>query len=402
MPLFLRLLPIFMELSTSLRTVSRLKLPFDLRPAEILRVPPAETTFDRYCHVDSMSVSRLRVTRNSLLEFADPVDPTFVSLPSETLLYGRCNSDEDCSLSRARPFCLDGVCRECRPGNEFEDCGTSTAICSAESSFTCSECVTDEECKLGTVCRTVFNQEHYLVNRTMTRKTCNKCESVPPFGEVTNPSNCEWRCPINTFYSPETTDSHESCNDCPVCGRGQFYGSSDSPSQFFSTCTNSTNVICSECSSIGIDSMDENFCAQILPPSEIVQDSLFVGDLGDHYPCRFFECKQGWFLDHSLGKCRKCHLTMCAPGETLENCGDNSPGKCVPCPNGRHKPRNGEWIVPNDPLYSIKRPIDTCQFVCAKNFVFDSENNVCVKCDPGADKTDPLACVENVTTYRVD
>ena len=400
--IFISLVGTSYGLRTRSRVSARLSLPFSLNPAQGLPVPAPETAFTRYCHVDPMSVSNLRPNKGSLMEYSDSADSSDSLIPRQNLIYGTCASDDECSSFHSRPFCIEGICRECRSGYEFEDCGSSSAVCSAQTDFTCSNCGSDEDCKVGLVCRTVFDQSSYLANNTLTRKTCNRCESVPPFGEIVNPAHCEWRCPIKTFYSPEIEDTPESCVDCPVCGRSQFYAPSDSKSKFFSTCTNATNVVCADCSAIGIDSSDENFCASILSPDEAHQDSVSVGDLGEHLPCRFFECKPGWFLDHSIRKCKQCHLTMCPSGETLVGCGGSNPGKCAPCPNGRNKPRRADWIVPNDPLYKIQNPIDTCQFVCPDNTVLN-DDNACVKCDPGAPPTTPLACVDSRTTpYRID
>jgi hypothetical protein len=384
------------------RVSSKLSLPFSLNPGQALPVPAVESAFNRYCHIDSMSVSHLRQSKGSLMEYDDKSDFPEISTPRENLIYGTCATDDECSLFHSRPFCIEGICRECRSGYEFEDCGTSSAICSAQTSFSCSQCGSDEDCKVGTVCRTVFDQSSYLANNTWARKTCNRCESVPPFGEIVNPANCQWRCPIKTFYSPETDDTPESCLECPVCNQAQFYAPSGSKSEFFSTCTNATNVVCADCASIGIDTSDENFCATILSPDESHQDSVSVGDLGEHLPCRFFQCKSGWFLDHSIRKCKQCHLTMCPPGETLVDCGGTNPGKCVPCPNGRQKPRRADWIIPNDPLYKIHNPLDTCQFICPDNTVLNDEN-ACVRCDPGAPATESLACVDSrATPYRIE
>lgn len=382
---------------------SQLSLPFSLKSATDLPLPQPESAFGRYCHVDSLTVNRLRDRRPSLMEYGEFTPQSDPSVFVESLMYGNCSNDDDCAGAHSRPFCIEGMCRECRSGYEFEDCGTSSALCASETGFTCSQCGSDDDCNVGTVCRTVFDKQEYLVNHTMARKSCNHCESVPPFGEITNTTQCEWRCPIDTFYSPQSEDSPESCIACPMCTKGQYYAPADSPNTFFSTCTNATNVICSDCASIGIDSSDENFCAEILSPNESNQDSLFVGDLGPQFPCRFFQCKSGWFLDHSLGKCKRCHLSMCPPGQTLTSCGDNNPGRCVPCPNSRHKPRTAEWIVPTDPGFAIKQPLDTCQFICPEKTIYNPDDNACIRCDPGAPSTDPLACVDSSTTaYRIE
>jgi len=83
---------------------------------------------------------------------------------------------------------------------------------------------------------------------------------------------------------------------------------------------------------------------------------------------------------------------MCKPGEILSGCENGNPGACTPCPGGRHKPRQGEWIIPNDAKYEIFLPQDTCKFFCPKGTIFDSTDKQCIRCDPGAPPGDSLAC----------
>jgi ribosomal protein L24E len=98
-------------------------------------------------------------------------------------------------------------------------------------------------------------------------------------------------------------------------------------------------------------------------------------------------------LDHVKGKCRRCHYTMCPPGQYLSGCSNDSPGKCESCPNARRKPRQGEWITANDPSIRIQDAKDTCKFTCPNGTIFDSEStHQCIRCDPGAPQGDSLAC----------
>lgn len=377
------------------QSMSTVSLPFSFDAAKLLPVPSSDV-FSRYCHVDPATTPRLR--QSSLMEYGGEEDAPEQE-PKENLVYGKCQADSDCHGHR--PYCIDSICRECREGYEFEDCGTTMVKCNEESKFTCSECVNDEECRSSTFCRSVFHRKSFLQKDEMARNECVKCESAPLFAEVVDTNSCHWRCPIESYYKTGLDGEADSCVDCPVCGSGQFYAPvAVTPTKFFTQCTNATDVVCTDCAKIGVDSSSTDFCAAILSPADTHQDDITVGDLGSEMPCRFFQCKDSWFLDSSVNKCKKCHVTMCAPGEFLGGCGGTNPGKCQAC-KGR-LPRGGEWIDPTDAKNNIKGvDHDTCQFTCPIGTVYDEDDNRCVKCDRRAKAGEDHACDPEGKVYKL-
>ena len=370
------------------RSMSTVAMPYSLESAQLIPVPSSDDVFSRYCHIDPRTTTRLRLRMPSLIEYGGEEDEPTVS--RETQLYGRCDEDSDCHSHR--PFCYDNICRQCREGSEFEDCGTSAAVCSEATQYMCSECDSDEHCRSSTYCRAVFDGLAMLTGHRLPRHNCVACDSVPPFGEVVDKKICSWRCPIDTFFQPRSEDVDEdSCVECPKCHNGQFYAPrSDPESRFYSQCTNATDVVCTDCAAIGIDASKPDFCATILTPSNLHLDDLSVGDLGAAHPCRFFQCKDLWFLDASVNKCKKCHLTMCPPGQLLDGCAGSAPGRCTAC-KGR-LPRGAAWIDPTDEAYGIRVPGDACRFTCSRATVYSEDENACVRCDPGRPKDDDLGC----------
>jgi hypothetical protein len=385
------LLTEYKALKLSTTSKLQLSLPFSLDSAEAQKVPSNENYINRYCDADPGATPRLASTV-SLMEYGGPEDVG--SFSREHMLYGKCEEDTDCaSQSSSRPYCVDNICRECREGYEFEDCGPSGSFCNAENGYTCSTCTKDEECPSMSYCRTSYGASSTIVSGKMPRKSCLKCETVPDVGEIIDEGTCAWRCPIEQYYLPPASPGEKpSCLDCPSCSAGQFYAPRLTPkTQFFSVCTNATDVICNECSSIGVDDSKPEMCAKILSPSMRLLDDNSVGDLGSQFPCRFFKCKEGWFLEGMRSKCKKCHLTMCPSGEFLAGCGNVDPGACKPC-KGR-LPKGAYFIDPTDPQYTIVNPEDTCQFKCSEDeTIFDHETNACVACDSSANADDENAC----------
>ena len=370
-----------LQTSTRVKSQLSLSLPYSLDSARPLTIPQGDLE-GRYCHSDPDHTMNLRVHSGSLMEYGGDEEEGVEPVLRETLLYGHCDADSDCQAAGSRPFCIENACRECREGSEFEDCGTSAAKCGEETEYTCSECVEDDDCKRGKFCRLTYSKSVFLNKGVVARRTCVACENVPDFGEVTNPTTCSWRCPINEYFLME--DDVAACKDCPVCGHAQFYAPSHSPTSFYSTCTNGTEVVCANCASIGVPVEDENFCATLMSPDILHTEDMAVGDLGEAFPCRFFQCKASWFLDLSVNKCNKCHYSMCALGQRLEGCGGLSPGACVGC--AKPKPKTGVWTGPN------------CQFLCPSGNVFDGTD--CVKCDPGAEEGTDHACREGMLYGR--
>ena len=362
----------------SLKSMSTVSLPYSMDWGQMLPVPNVSEVFSRYCHVDSEFTTRLRHTQSGFMEYGGEEAEGPIS--EAELVSGHCSEDTDCG--KERPYCIDEVCRECREGNESEDCPiVKGAICSEETRYTCSSCARDQNCRSGTYCRTVFDKMEALNSGKLPRNQCVACDTVPVYGEIVDAGNCRWRCPIEEYFftsnddDDDDDDESSGCSACPKCAVGEYYAPrSKKSSHFYSTCTNATDVVCSDCASIGIKSEDSSFCAKILSPSPRLAEQIAVGDLGEGYPCRFFECKPNWFLSLSVKKCKKCHMTMCAPGEYLAGCGGIHPGECQAC-KGRI-PRGAEWIIGNSGEFSISKPIDTCQFTCPKNHVF--EDGECV------------------------
>ena len=385
-----------MALRLKTKIQSQISMPFNLESAESLKIPSSENVTLRYCDEDPSSTPRLD-SASILMEYGAYESD---GISREHMLYGKCEDDEECGFgSKGRPYCVDGICRECREGYEFEDCHSLSAFCSADNGYTCSTCASDNDCPSKSYCRTVATSASFGSGK-MPRKECVKCDMVPEPGEVIDTTTCDWRCPIEQYLLSATSPGEQaSCLDCPSCSAGQFYAPHSSPrTHFYSSCTNATDIVCNECSSIGIDDSKAPMCAKLLSPSTRHLNDEFVGDLGSHFPCRFFECKQGWFLSGTRSKCKKCHLTMCPSGEFLAGCGKADPGVCKPC-KGR-LPRGAYFIDPTDPQYVIVNPEDTCQFQCGKDKVFDDDSNACLACDANASADEETSCGSN-RVYRL-
>lgn len=371
----------------SLKSMSTVSLPYSMDWGQMLPVPNVSEVYSRYCHIDAEFTTRLRHSPSGFMEYGG--EEAEGSTSEAELVSGHCSEDADCG--KVRPYCIDEVCRECREGNESEDCSSvKGAICNEETRYTCSACATDLNCRSGTYCRTVFDKMEALNSGKLPRNQCVACDSVPVYGEIVDAGKCRWRCPIEEYFSKSNDDDESSgCSECPKCAVGQYYAPKDNiASHFYSTCTNATDVVCSDCASIGIKSEESSFCATILSPSPRLADQISVGDLGEGYPCRFFECKPNWFLSLSVKKCKKCHMTMCAPGEYLAGCGGIHPGECRAC-KGRI-PKGAQWIISNSGEIAIYKPLDTCQFTCPLNHVF--EDDECVVASNGG--TDQLYSLE--------
>ena len=332
---------------------------FSASPAQILPVPAWTDMFERYCHVDPPVPARLRVSSLSLLEYGSGENDE----PVQEDNY--CEEDVECqSRDLHRPFCTDNVCRQCREGNEFSDCGSSAAKCTEETSYMCSECIFDEDCHGGLFCRSTLHEG----------RKCVSCESVPLFGKLVDSKNCSWQCPIDHSFQSAVPD----CVDCPQCQEAQYYApalTSAGPS-FYTTCTNATDPVCTDCGPV-----PNNFCAQLLSPLERQANDFSIGDIGQSYPCRFFKCLPSWFLDLAIGKCQHCHTSMCAPGSNLVGCGGLNPGACVSCGS-----------LPGDAW------VGGCRFTCPSGQIF--LDSACQRCDPGVLEGDRLYCPKERREYE--
>ncbi len=337
---------------------------FPLEVAKELPIPAPNDVFNRYCHSDPHPMSRLRVVRyTSLLEYDDRAEGDLDEreLERTAMLYGHCDEDSDCD--ELHPFCVNSVCRECR---ESEDCPSPALVCSSQTGFTCSECESNEDCS-GDICRFGFNQTSFASHLAPSTKQCSHCPShIPEAAQIIDPARCSWRCPIDMHI-----DSLGDCSICPACSDNQFYSSALSKSSFLTTCTNATQAVCGDCSVLaGIPGPDDKkFCAKIKSPTMPLHADPAVGDLGPNFPCRYFTCNSGWFLDLSVNKCRQCHYSMCTPGQRLEGCGDEHPGRCVPCSG--QKPKSASWAAGNE---------QGCTFMCPKGSEYDEDEGECVRC----------------------
>ena len=367
--------------STRTTLSTSLSLPYSFDWGRLLPLPNSTDVFERYCHIDAEFTTRLRAKGDgaAFMEYGGAEEGVLLS--EVDLISGHCSEDADCG--KGRPYCIDEVCRECREGYEFEDCEVKGAICNEETRYTCSVCASDTDCRSGTYCRQVFDKTEALLTGKIPRNQCIACDSVPVYGETVDVSQCTWRCPIEKYYlsSEGGEEDSSTCLDCPQCSAGQYYAPRTNMSSFFySACTNASDVVCFDCDSIGVKSQDKNFCANILSPSPRLANQVSVGDLGESFPCRFFECKENWFLSSTVNKCKRCHMTMCAPGEFLSDCGGVHPGSCSAC-KGRI-PRNARWIQANSGEYEIESPKDACRFKCPPKYRF--QDNECVACEASA------------------
>lgn len=269
-----------------------------------------------------------------------------------------CTVDSNCPSPT--PFCLGGMCRECRYST---DCAPPTSFgwtknfCSFDTNYSCSECVSDSDCT-GKICRTVSD------GVLPARKRCVSCEAtiVPEDGVVRSPATCDWFCEDpNDMVGPDG-----KCTPCPKCQDGEMLIPTEdftlsTPNYFFQSCNRARNPRCVKCPGIS------NPCADLLSPTTSYTGVVGVGQLGSVYACRTFKCKPGWWLDTKINQCRVCDYRSCPAGQKLYNCGVASAGYCVPCSVTFPE---GYWFInPRDASHAVTVADDVCKPQCNSNEV---------------------------------
>ena len=275
------------------------------------------------------------------------IEKTAVARTSTRQIFVPCNKTSDCSgeATSSTPYCFQGICRECMNVN---NCTSSPSLfCNAETSFTCSECRTDTDCSGGKICRMVFGS-------SVNRKRCVACTNaqVPKGAIVNETASCSWFC-----LGSQTLNSDGACAACPVCSSGQMLiPSSDfalaTPNSFFPACQGSSDPRCVACPG------QNNGCATQLSPSFDYSKQVFVGKLPPQFPCQYFTCNEGWFLDRAINQCRRCELRSCPSGKYLADCAGVSAGTCTACP--AQADPNIPFIDPRSSAYSVKTALDVC------------------------------------------
>ena len=296
---------------------------------------------------------------------------SFIDLP--VALYGSCTSDSDCVTGR-RSHCLDGMCRECSGPTVQSDCPNvvNADFCSAETQYTCSECLSDSDCGGMGYCNFAFPSIDSIP--MMPRKVCTLCANVPADAELFDVARCAWRCPVGS--SPNGS----GCSATPVCTDRQYLGpSGQTDDLWYTKGVNASTPVCAECSRIGpID--NSTFCAVL------VNDTLpgIVGNLNPPSPCGTFTCKQGYRLNSGHDTCLKCRYGSCPPGQWLDGCIGDSAGVCAPCdPSGLTQTDvNATWVdLQRSGLVAIVTdPSAACLRICLDGF-FRNTTNACVSCD---------------------
>jgi hypothetical protein len=244
-----------------------------------------------------------------------PRESSFLQSPADEIVlttvsalkrqYGSCSADSECDSLSPRKYCVDSICRECKPSSRATDCPNSHSdeLCSEFTEFTCSECLDDDYCSEG-VCRFVFPSVALVP--MMPRKQCTLCDVVPLNGEITNVAACEWRCPLGTVYDGNT------CAASPQCDSSTEYlaPSGEETELYFSPGVNMTDAVCGDCMDmIGREIYEsDSFCANLVP------EKKNGGNLSSDLPCGSFECRQGWTLTKNHDQCERCDFGKCVPG----------------------------------------------------------------------------------------
>lgn len=301
--------------------------------------PPMVQEVGTYCHHDDIMSNEI-VTDFIQIDGAKLNVKSIDPVGFDSFEYGKCMSDSDCKVFKhsSRRFCIDGICRECRPSSIASDCGHPSAHCSEATGYTCSSCSMDEDCPGKEICRFHIDASKYYTKHALPRKSCSSCphdskdSMLPIEAAITNSTTCDWQCPSHLSRIESGTSSgtsHTTCGVCPMCKDGEYLGSERSSKKWFNSCSESINPKCFSCGAIA-----STFCANLIfnPRETIHNDNLLdLLDLGPAHPCRYFTCKAGWYADRNIRKCKKCHLhNMCGEGMELVNCGGASPGECVP------------------------------------------------------------------------
>jgi hypothetical protein len=292
---------------------------------------------------------------------ARPIPPATSLVETKQGTVTSCKSDADCNSASGTPFCLAGLCRECRYSS---DCPAPTTFqwaqnfCSLDTSYACSECAKDSDCgeSSGKICRTVFSPYG------QDRKRCVGCdpEAVPEDGVLKTQSSCDWYCQSATdMIGPDG-----KCEPCPTCTDGQMLVPTEDfalsqPRNFFPACPMSNNPRCIDCPA------KDNPCAIILSPTSNWVGVPGVGKLPSAYACGTFKCKADWWLDSTINQCRKCDYRSCPAGQRLVGCGVASAGTCQPCPYAL--PVGVSYISPRDLTYTVTVPDDVCKPSCNAN-----------------------------------
>ena len=323
-------------------------------------LPSLGTTGERYSAAVAEQMATLSVPSKA------PAVPEPVPQPAEP--YGHCLSDNDCGARRTH--CVANICRECTPESIQSDCPNlpltdddNSDHCSAETHYTCSECLADSDCVSGGICRWVFPNIDAVP--MMPRKLCTECQNIPASAELFDVATCQWRCPIDT-----TLKGNECVSFAPCLG-SQYTGSTSQADVFYSPGVNTTDATCAECKALGpID--DPTFCADLT--------SKGAGDLGKASPCNHFECHVGYRLNEEHDQCLKCRYRSCAPGEFLSHCESDSAGLCTAC-NPSLVNANSTWVsLIRVPELPITIPESACLTVC-KDSYYRLSTGECVSCD---------------------
>ena len=310
---------------------------------------------------------------------------SFVQLPppvTQLSPYGQCMSNSDCTTLGRRRYCIDASCRESSASTWQSDCPNSPEqeMCSAETGYTCSQCLDDSGCSLvGGVCRFVFPNLN-VTYPLMPRKVCTLCPQVPVSAEIFDASTCQWRCPTGTAFDY----SSGACVTAPTCpAASQYYGVASSDVKFFYPSYNSVNMtspICRDCSSLGPVN-DADFCASLIDPSNPPPNIPFgtLNTTTSLRPCSSFTCKAGFYLNPTKSMCRPCNYAACPGGYTLTGCGQDQPGRCTPCSTSSKDP-NSDWINPRLAVFTVSKASVTCATICKFGFYRNTTNNQCNSC----------------------
>lgn len=297
--------------------------------------------------------------------FADLTTTSFVEAKRQTFI--SCNKTADCQAADlTTPYCFQGLCRECLSASNCTARSSKTTaplLCNLDTSFTCSECGKDSDCPSNQICRKVFSP-------SVNRQQCVSCTAsqVPIGSVVSDTGSCSWFC-----QGYESIGSDGKCRPCPKCSDGEMLiPSSDfalaTPTSFFPSCAYSSNPKCVACPG------QDNPCALQMSPSSDYSNAPYVGKLPPQFPCQFFTCKTGWWLDKTIDKCKRCDLRSCPSGSFLQDCGGINPGTCTACPSQANP--SISFIDPRDPTYTVNIPTDVCVPSCASGFFLNKPNAI--------------------------
>ena len=292
------------------------------------RLPfPKNLDWDRlYCFGDAIPIAPIAAAAR-------------LAINASSFVEVKCMQDSNCE--GFTPFCVAGICRECRQTADCPVGNAASIFCSLESEYTCSACLVDADCGAADrMCR-------FVEDLNVVRKRCVPLCEAPPKAIMASGTTCIWTCPAG-----QAVGMDGKCESCPVCAANEMLVpgnefSLSQPNSFFPTCAQSTDPKCMLCP--GADTR----CA--------VVDPLGLGRLPPQYPCGSFTCKPDWYLDSSIGQCRQCDYRACPYGHYLLDCGLGNPGTCAPC---QANAVSTDFMQPQDKRYSVSKATDVCKPVC--------------------------------------